>query len=148
MCFPYKVRILLLTKCVKSKYQQCFHKMCRTSMKTCVFRTKCVYYSLQNVLRTSMNSVFHKMCRNSMKTKQSAYITPAYEKRRMTKAPISGSTDGEETETEEAKWRRGQSWNPNYSIIAPKSGPDSIYPVPPSKLSSSPSSLIYNMNMQ
>ena len=65
----------------------------------------------------------------------------------MTKAPISGSTDGEETKTEEAKWRRGQSWNPNYSIIAPKSGPDSIYPVPPSTSSSSPSSLIYNKNM-
>ena len=52
-------------------------------------------------------------------------------------APISGSTDGEETKTEEAKWRRGQSWNPNYSIIAPKSGPDSIYPVPPFSSSSS-----------
>ena len=42
-------------------------------------------------------------------------------------APISGSTDG--GETEEAKWRLGQSWNPNYSIITPKSGQDSIYPV-------------------
>ena len=25
--------------------------------------------------------------------------------------------------------RVGQSWNPNYSIITPKSGQDSIYPV-------------------
>ena len=103
----------------------CFpYKMCEEQVWT-VFSTKC----------------------EELVWKQSAYITPAYEKRRMTMAPISGSTDGEETKTEEAKWRRGQSWNPNYSIIAPKSGPDSIYPVPPSTSSSSPSSLIYNENM-
>ena len=43
-------------------------------------------------------------------------------------APISGAGVGD-PERQKKQNGGGQSWNPNYSIITPKSGQDSIYPV-------------------
>ena len=51
-------------------------------------------------------------------------------------APISGAGVGD-PERQKKQNGGGQSWNPNYSIITPKSGRDSIYPVPAFSSSSS-----------